>query len=77
MKNSTRILISLLSLTAVPLIGGCGSSAEHVKETSSSTTYVPSQPSEVVVQPAPAPVVVSPPSTVTTTTQKKTYQETD
>ena len=47
MKNSTKIAISLLSLAAIPFVSGCGSSTEQVKETSSSTTYIPSPPQQV------------------------------
>jgi len=67
MKNSTKIAVLVLSLYALPFLGGCGSSTEQVKETSSTTSYVPvaHEPPQVVVQPAP--VVVSPPTTVTTT----------
>src|ERR1700692_70294 len=84
MKNSTKIALSLMSLAAVPFISGCGSSTERVKETSATTTYVPSPQREVVIQPErevviqPAPVVVSaPPTTVTTTEEKSNSNSTD
>ncbi len=71
MKNSTTIAISIVSLVAITLISGCGSSTsnERIRETSATTTYVPSPPPQVVVQPAP--VVVSPPPTTVTTTEEK------
>jgi hypothetical protein len=74
MKYSTKIAISLLSVAAIPFLSGCGSSTEKVKEVSS-TTYVPSPPAEVVVQPAP--VVALPPTTVTTTEEKSTSDSSD
>ena len=70
MKYSTKIAIALLSIAAIPFLSGCGSSTEKVKETST-TTYVPSPPAEVVAQPAP--VVALPPTTVTTTEEKSSF----
>ncbi len=77
MKNFTKATILILSLSALPFLGGCGSSTEQVKETTSTTRYVAPvpEPAQVVVQPAP--VVVAPPTTVTTTEEKSRSDSND
>lgn len=67
--------LTLFSLVLLSVVG-CGSSTEHVKETTSTTTYVPEPPRAVVVQPAPV-TVVTPPTSVTTTEEKSDSHSTD
>jgi len=77
MNNFTKATILVLGIAALPFLGGCGSSTEQVKETTSTTRYVQPlpEPAQVVVQPAP--VIVSPPTTVTTTEEKSTSDSND
>ena len=63
MKQSAKIAIAMLSIAALPLIGGCSSKTEEVKSTTAA--YVPPATQETVVV-QPAPVVAPGPSTVTT-----------
>jgi hypothetical protein len=73
-KPLTAIAISVLILTSIVFVEGCESSTEHVRQVSS-TTYLPSPPAEVVVQPS-APVVITPPSTVKTTEERSSSDTT-
>ena len=53
MNSIQRFAISVVSIAAFTCVVGCGSSTKEVD----TTTYVPAEPAQVVVQPAPAETV--------------------
>jgi hypothetical protein len=64
MNSVQRFAISVVSIAAFTCVAGCGSSTKEVDTTS----YVPVAPAQVVVQPAPVPVV--PPTTTSSTSSE-------
>jgi hypothetical protein len=66
MNSIQRFAISVVSVAAFTWVVGCGSSTKEVD----TTTYVPAEPAQVVVQPAPA-EAVPPPTTTTNTSSER------
>ena len=72
MNSFKRIAVSVVGITALACVAGCGTSTKEVD----STPYVPAPaPAQVVVQ-AP-PVYVTPPTTTTSTSSDRSSNSTD
>ncbi len=71
MNSVQRFAISVVTVTAFACVAGCGSSTKEVD----TTRYVPAAPAQVVVQPAPVPVV--PPTTTSSTSNERSSNSTD